>query len=152
MYRGNCLPEIFGKYIFCDYTTGLIAALTEQPDSTWTGERLATDNNICAFGYDPGNGDALMCDLTSGQVKWLARIGTTDADPPATHPATGAFSDLATLTPNPGIVAYESNVPLSSDHAVKSRWFSIKNTTDLIDFHPEESWFFPAGMVWVKHL
>jgi glucose/arabinose dehydrogenase len=151
VYRGDRLPELFGKYLFCDYTTGLIAALTEQPDGTWTGERLATDNNICAFGYDPRNGDALMCDLTSGQVKRLARSGTTGAEPPATLSATGAFSDLATLTPNPGIVAYEPNVPFWSDHAVKSRWFSIKNTTDTIDFHAEDSWAFPTGMVWVKH-
>ncbi len=151
VYRGDRLPELFGKYLFCDYTTGLIAALTEQPDGTWTGERLATDNNICAFGYDPRNGDALMCDLTSGHVKRLARDGTAGAEPPATLSATGAFSDLAALTPNPGIVAYEPNVPFWSDHTIKSRWFSIKNTTDTIDFHADEPWAFPTGMVWVKH-
>lgn len=151
VYRGDRLPELFGKYLFCDYTTGLIAALTEQPDGTWTGERLATDNNICAFGYDPRNGDALMCDLTSGEVKRLARSGTTGAEPPATLSATGAFADLATLSPNPGIVAYEPNVAFWSDHAIKSRWFSIKNTTDTIGFAADQPWAFPQGMVWIKH-
>ncbi len=65
VYRGDRLPELFGKYLFCDYNTGFIVALTEQTNGTWTGVRLGTDANISGWGYDPRNGDALLCDLTA---------------------------------------------------------------------------------------
>ncbi|MDQ6766062.1 MAG: hypothetical protein M3Z22_08195 [Verrucomicrobiota bacterium] len=72
------------------------------------------------------------------------------AAPPATLSATGAFSDLATLTPNPGIVAYTPNVSFWSDYARKSRWFSIPNVADRMTFSADGLWSFPTGMVWVK--
>jgi glucose/arabinose dehydrogenase len=151
VYRGDRLPELFGKYFFCDYNTGFIVALTEGADGTWTGERLATDGNISGWGYDPRNNDALLCDLTAGRVKRLARSGTTGAAPPATLSATGAFSNLATLTPHAGLVGYAPNVSFWSDYAVKSRWFAIKNLTDTIGFSADGNWTLPTGMVWVKH-
>ena len=151
VYRGDRLPELFGKYLFCDYNTGSIAALTEQPNGTWTGVRLATDSNISGWGYDPRNDDALLCDLTAGQVKRLVRSGTTGAAPPGLLSATGAFSNLATLTPAAGLVAYAPNVNFWSDHAVKSRWFAIKNLTNTVGFSADGNWTLPTGMVWVKH-
>lgn len=157
VYRGDRLPELSGKYLFCDYNTGFIVALTEQPNGSWAGgsgglgQRLATDTGISGWGYDPRNGDALMCDLTGSQVKRLARSGTTGTPPPATLSATGAFADLANLTPNPGLVAYAPNVNFWSDHAVKSRWFAIKNLTDTVGFSADGWWTLPTGMVWVKH-
>jgi glucose/arabinose dehydrogenase len=157
VYRGDRLPELSGKYLFCDYNTGFIVALTEQPDGTWAGgsgglgERIATDSGISGWGYDPRNGDALLCDITGSQVKRLARSGTSGAPPPATLSATGAFSDLATLTPNPGLVAYAPNVDFWSDYAVKSRWFAVRHLNDTIQFSADGVWTLPTGMVWIKH-
>lgn len=151
VYRGDRLPELFGKYLFCDYNTGFIVALTEQPGGSWTGVRLATDAGISGWGYDPRNDDALLCDITAGQVKRLARSGTTGTAPPATLSATGVFANLATLTPNAGVVAYAPNVSFWSDYAIKSRWFSIKNLTDTVGFSADGNWTLPTSMVWVKH-
>ena len=151
VYRGDRLPELFGKYLFCDYNTGFIVALTESAGGAWTGVRLATDGNISGWGYDPRNDDALLCDLTAGQVKRLARSGTTGTAPPVTLSATGAFSNLTTLTPHAGLVGYAPNVNFWSDHAVKSRWFAIKNLTDTVGFSADGNWTLPTGMVWVKH-
>ena len=151
VYRGNRLTELYGTYIFADYNSGFIAALTEQANGTWTGARLATDAGIVDFGVDPRNGDVIFCDLTGSMVKRLARSGTTGTPPPATLSATGAFSNLATLTPNAGLVDYEPNVPFWSDYATKSRWFAIKNLTDTLGFSANGNWTLPTGMVWVKH-
>ncbi|RYD30349.1 MAG: hypothetical protein EOP86_20170, partial [Verrucomicrobiaceae bacterium] len=157
VYRGDRLPELAGKYLFCDFNTGFIVALTEQPDGRWgggsggLGQRLATETGVSGWGYDPRNGDALLCDLTGGQVKRLARSGTTGAQPPATLSATGAFSDVATLAPAAGLVPYAPNVDFWSDHAVKTRWFAIRNLTDTVGFSADGPWTLPAGMVWVKH-
>ncbi len=84
-------------------------------------------------------------------MKRLARSGTTGTAPPATLSATGAFSNLATLTPNAGLVAYAPNVNFWSDYAIKSRWFAIKNLTDTVGFSANGNWTLPTGMVWVKH-
>ncbi len=150
VYRGNRLPELYGKYLFAEYGQGMIVALTESGGG-WAGQRLAVDNGIVDFGYDPRNGDAIFCDLGSGTVKRLARTGTTGTNPPTLLSQTGAFSDLANLTPQPGIVAYEPNVAFWSDYAIKSRWFSIKNLPDTMTFSADGNWTFPTGQVWVKH-
>ena len=151
VYRGNRLTELYGAYIFADYGTGFIVALREQTNGTWTGTRLATDAGIVDFGADPRNGDVIFCDLTAGTVKRLARTGTTGAAPAATLSGTGAFANLATLTPNAGIVDYEPNVAFWSDYAIKSRWFAIKNLSDTVGFSVNGNWTLPAGMVWIKH-
>lgn len=80
----------------------------------------------------------------------LSGSATTATTLPATLSATGAFSDLATLTPNVGIVAYAPNVTFWSDYAIKSRWFSIKNLTDTVVFSADGHWTLPTGMVWIK--
>ncbi len=151
VYRGNRLSELYGAYIFAEYGTGFIVALREQANSTWTATRLATDNNIVDFGTDPRNGDLIFCDISAGTVKRLARSGTTGTNPPALLSTTGAFSNLATLTPNAGLVDYEPNVAFWSDYAIKSRWFAIKNLTDTVGFSADGNWALPTGMVWIKH-
>jgi len=68
---------------------------------------------------------------------------------------TGAFADARTLTPSPGLIAYELNVSFWSDGAAKRRWMCLPNhrTTDQskIVFRPEDEWTFPTGTVFVKH-
>lgn len=78
-------------------------------------------------------------------------LNLSETSPPLTLSATGAFADLATLTPQSGIVPYEPNVPFWSDYAQKTRWFCIQNLTDTIGFNADGNWTFPIGMVWVKH-
>ena len=150
VYRGDRLSELYAKYLFCDFNTGFIVALTEGAGGTWTGEQLASDTKISGWGYDPRNNGALLCDLTAGVVKRLTR-STSGTEPPATLSATGVFSDLSTLTPNPGVVDYEPNVPFWSDYAIKSRWFAIENLSDTVGFSEEGNWILPTGMVWIKH-
>lgn len=151
VYRSDRLPELFGKYVFADYQSGRIAVISEQPNGRWTGEQIAQDSNICGFGYDPRNGDALLCDLSAGEVRRLVRTGLRGTPPPAKLSETGAFSDLATLTPTPGLIPYEPNVSFWSDHATKKRWFAIRNNQDRVGFHATDNWTLPTGMVWVKH-
>jgi hypothetical protein len=151
VYRGHRLTELQGAYLFADYGTGFLVALREQADGTWTGTRLATEPGIVDFGADPRNDDVIFCDIGEGRIKRLVRSGTVGPEPPATLSATGAFADLATLTPHAGLVPYAPNVAFWSDHAVKSRWFAIRNLTDTVGFSVDGAWSLPTGMVWVKH-
>ena len=84
----------------------------------------------------------------AGPVNNPARVATTL---PATLSATGAFSNLATLTTYPGIVPYAPKVTFWSDYAIKSRWFSIKNLQDTVVFSVDGHWTLPTGMIWIKH-
>jgi glucose/arabinose dehydrogenase len=151
VYRGGNVPSLTGKYIFSDYVSGNIWALkrNEIPGEPEV-ERIAGETGIAGFGPDPSNGDILMADLGNNVIR---RIISRDLDSsfPETLSATGIFSNLTTLTPTPGVVPYEVNLPFWSDHALKQRWFAIKNTTDVINYSAKEPWTFPNGMIWVKH-
>jgi uncharacterized repeat protein (TIGR03806 family) len=63
---------------------------------------------------------------------------------------TGVFASLTDLRPNPGIIAYDVNVPLWSDGAAKRRWIALPPGSR-IDFAATGEWRFPAGTVLVKH-
>lgn len=80
----------------------------------------------------------------------LARLTSPALLPPYLS-ETGAFSDLTTLTPAEGVVAYDINVPFWSDGAVKRRWFCLPDPTRLVGFSRDGDWSLPTGMVWIKH-
>ena len=71
--------------------------------------------------------------------------------------ATGAFSNVSTLTPSTGLIPYTVNSPLWSDAAIKSRWIAVPNdgppytSDEQISFVPVGEWSFPNGTVFVKH-
>ena len=71
--------------------------------------------------------------------------------------ATGAFSNLTTLTPSAGVIPYDMIEPFWSDGADKSRWMAIPNdgsyntADEQITFSNDDAWDFPRGSVLIKH-
>jgi mono/diheme cytochrome c family protein len=71
--------------------------------------------------------------------------------------ATGAFSNVANLSPATGLIPFVVNSPLWSDGAIKTRWVAVPNdgppyaAGEQIGFVPEGEWGFPNGTVFVKH-
>lgn len=150
VYRGDSMPDLFGKYIFCDYGSGNIWTLTNNGLNATRFARIAGDTGIAGFGADPRNGDVLMADAAEGTVRKL--ISTTSSGSfPQTLAETGIFGNLASLTPLPGIEHYTINVPFWSDNAIKTRWFSVPSTNQFVGFSPENTWVIPTGTVWIKH-
>ena len=78
-------------------------------------------------------------------------IGPQIVIPPPTLADTGVFSDVAALTPNPGIIPYDVNTPYWTDGAIKRRWFCVPDLASRIVFRGANTWTFPVGMVWVQH-
>ena len=78
-------------------------------------------------------------------------------DAPALLSQTGAFANLANLTPNPGVIPYDMIEPFWSDGADKKRWLAIPNdgspdsAAEQIQFSANEPWIFPKGAVLIKH-
>lgn len=163
VYRGREHAALLdGKYIFGDNGSGRIWALTYDagaPTATLLcsmppGTALT---GLSSFGVDH-DGELYLCQMgPEGRILKLARSGASGPNPPALLSQTGAFTDVATLTPAPGLVPYDVNSPLWSDGAAKRRWIAVPN--DGAPYGPEETigfsrtghWTFPAGTVFVKH-
>lgn len=116
-----------------------------------TVQWILAEPSISAMGINPATSEILMLDYESGKIRKLIRQVDPSRPFPATLADTGAFTDLESLTPEVGIVPYQINAPFWSDHAIKSRWFHLPESSDRITFHAEEPWRFPAGAIWIKH-
>lgn len=149
VYYGDRMPELVGHYIFADYVSGNIWAMTDNGATNTSFKWLTSLGAVVGFGRDPRNGDVLMAKLDGQVYRLLPLIATSDV--PSQLSQTGIFSNHATLSVHPGIVPYDVNVPFWSDGADKKRWFSVPSTNAVIGFHPQASWTFPTGTVWIKH-
>lgn len=150
VYRGGRLPELSGHYIFADYVSGNIWSTFYNGTTASSFIQLTRDASVAAFGHDPINGDILIADQSEDMIKRLVLAPVSGAPIPVTLVQAGVFANPSTLTPPPGFVPYDVNVPFWSDGAIKSRWFYIP-TNQTITFGAANNWSFPTGSVWVKH-
>ena len=152
VYRGSRISQLYGDYVFGDYSSGNIWTLRYDGTNTVPFQKIASASAPSAFGTDPRNGDVLIAQLGNNTIGRLDYNATSTGTPlPPTLADTGAFSNLTTLAPNAGIVPYDINVPFWSDNAIKTRWFSVPNTNLTMGFHPNGNWLFPTGSVWIKN-
>ncbi|MGC6464980.1 MAG: PQQ-dependent sugar dehydrogenase [Akkermansiaceae bacterium] len=149
VYRGDRIPSLYGKYVFCDYVNGDIWAMDLDAGAS-SLERLTGEAGIVSIGVDPSNNDILFVDYNDRLIRRLV-VSEPERTIPETLSETGLFEDLSTLNPNPGLFRYPVNLPFWSDHAIKQRWFALPEGTGTIGFNKDQPWTYPAGMVWVKH-
>ena len=93
-----------------------------------------------------------------GKIYKLAPKTESGINAPQRLSQTGAFQDLNTLTPNPGIIPYGVNISFWSDGALKRRWVALPNdgnhnsADEKITFSEDGTWAFPKGSVFIKHM
>lgn len=164
VYRGaEHAAYLTGRYLFGDNGTSRIRAMSYDGSTTPSIIELCTLPNggsettgMSTFGLNHQQ-EPLMCCVGIGVKLYRLAKATSADEPPALLSETGAFSDLATLTPSADLIPYRVNAPLWSDHAVKFRWMSIPNdgapyeAGETIDFSNTGAWTFPVGTVFVKH-
>lgn len=161
--RAPQYPGLDGKYLFGDWLNGHVWTLKRGASAGAPEvERIVGLSGIVGFGTDPSNGDILLLSWNSeagglfdgsGQVGKVFRLkaqNISGSDFPPTLSETGAFADLANMSPNPGMHFFEPNQTFWSDHAKKSRWFSVP-AGQTLSYQPDDSFDTPAGAVWVKH-
>lgn len=68
---GGSLPQFKGAYIFADYATGRVIALTDEGKPVWKDQTLAQEPGIAGIGTDPRDGEVLFANLAFGQIKRL---------------------------------------------------------------------------------
>lgn len=172
LYRNVKFPTLYDHYIYGDFTSNKIAAITTDGPSTSLVNKVLISNiasHPVTLPNKPGitgihelnNGRILVTVMgenheTDGAILELERNITVE-DPPKFLSQLGIFTDLETLDIIPGLIPYDVNAPLWSDAAQKRRWIAIPNDglyddpAEQIDFKSEDPWEFPTGTVFVKH-
>jgi len=150
VYRGTRIASLTGAYVFADYNSGNVWSLIRNGSNPPTVTRILGEGGIVGFGRDPSNGDVLMADINDNLIRRITTVTDTSIYP-ATLTATGLFSDLTDLSPAPGLLPYQINLPFWSDHAIKRRWFSIPDASSKMAWSRDGEWTFPDGQIWVKH-
>jgi len=173
IYHGSDFPELVGKYLFADFISNRVMALSNTSEqSVPEVEVLIGSLENQTVRIPSGAGITGVFALPDGQVL-VSIIGnrneavpgkifrlkrrTTVPDPPAKLSELGVFVELETLTPITGIIPYRTNSPLWSDRALKQRWLAVPNDgsydtpAEQVIFKNRDSWSFPAGTVFIKH-
>lgn len=72
VYRGSAIPSLRGKYIYADFASGRVWALTTTDGRKATNQEIiARAGSISAFGEDQKK-ELYLCDLASGKILKLA--------------------------------------------------------------------------------
>ena len=98
VYRGRAAPSLAGKYIFGDFGSGRMWALTEVSEGRWEPEQLPDAGfNISSFGED-GSGELYVLDY-GGSVRQVIESGDTGTSQPGV--STGGVVNSASFLPEP---------------------------------------------------
>ncbi len=155
VYRGSALPELYGQYVFADYSSGGIfswdRSTVDPVSGLGTRETLTTGGGLASAIGEDANGELLIVRYSgSARLHRLEYADTPGGGFPEVLSETGLFDDVATLTPAPGMIEYEVAAPFWSDNALKRRWIALP-ADETIEFSARDSWDFPVGTVLVKH-
>ncbi len=147
VYRGTRLPELFGSYLYGDYVSGRLWAMTQRDGVLQTNAMLGGLVNVVSFGHKR-DGEVLLVSH-HGTIYRLERGTSGNAPFPRLLSQTGLFRDLGVLAPAAGVHEYSVQAELWSDGAHKRRFVAL--TGGVMDFTPEEPFTLPQGAVLVKH-
>ena len=156
VYRGSEIPDLAGKYICADYGTG--EEIWSVDVSTGNYELLGNfaPANIISFGQD-NLGEIYIMKLGVDNIYKLTQKNNVPQSIPQWLSQTGAFEDLANLTPADGVIPYDQIEPFWSDGALKKRWMVVPNdgsyntAAEQIAYSENDVWIYPEGSVLIKH-
>ncbi len=166
VYRGSVFAnELGGKYIYADYNTRNVYALSvDESTGETTVEFLAKSPSgglLGGIGKDADNELYFIrfasYQSNNGKIFKLQKSSQEVSNAPALLSQTGAFNSLSSLTPKNAMIPYSVNNPLWSDGTDKQRWFAVPNNgshnypQEQLTFSEEGNWEFPGGSVFMKH-
>lgn len=152
VYRGTALPELTGQYIYGDFASGAIWALSKNNlDEFARTQLIQSGANISAFAQD-SEGELYITNYADGAVYKLTPPTIDDArlPIPETLSESGCFTETDTRKPMPYLHAYDVNEPLWSDGANKERFFRLPDG-EKIQIDEQGDLIFPIGTVLIKN-
>jgi uncharacterized repeat protein (TIGR03806 family) len=156
VYRGTAMPSLVGTYIYGDFETGTIWALTFDASNKPTPTPIASvaAETLVAFGQG-NDGEMYTVQIAGG----TSGNGIISKLVPSTQPTTDAFPQLLSQTgcvdpqdptaPAAGLIPYSVNSPLWADRADKERYFAIPDG-QTIAITADNDWDLPIGSVAMK--
>lgn len=151
VYRGKAIRDLIGRYIYGDYGTGNIWALTFDVNNRPVPKVIAevAEQSLVSFGQ--GNDGELYTVQINGVISKLVPAGTPGADTfPDLLSQTGCVDPQDPTKPASGLIPYDVNSPLWSDGAAKERFLAIPDNTT-IEIGADGDWDLPIGSVAVKN-
>jgi uncharacterized repeat protein (TIGR03806 family) len=147
VYRGSQVPALYGRYVYGDFVSGRIWSW--DPSGAESPRQIATLSGVVGFGEDR-DGDLLVVGRDDGKLHRFVSAGS-ELDPgvPQSLGATGLFTSVVNLTPAPGVIPYDVNVPGWSSHAAARRWLALPGS-ERIGFSPAGEWTLPVGSALVQ--
>jgi uncharacterized repeat protein (TIGR03806 family) len=165
VYRGPQATNMVGRYIFADFSTGMISALdpaqlgsspvTCRANSTGACQELKdpyTPGNYSSFA-EGADGELYILDYGVGQVQrvvFQSSGGGGGAPTPTNLSATGCVNPSNPAQPAAGLVPYAPNAPFWSDAAEKSRWIALPDGATM-SAGADGDFAFPNGAVLMKN-
>jgi uncharacterized repeat protein (TIGR03806 family) len=146
VYRGNDIAALAGRYVYTDFGSGNIWALTYDGGKVVGNELIARAESPTSLGED-ANGELIVVSR-QGELYGFTESGGGNA--PDLLSETGLFTDLRNLVVASGLIEYTVNHAFWSDNALKRRWIAVPEA-EVIDFEDTEAWNFPVGTITVKH-
>lgn len=158
VYHGSRLAKLKEAYIYGDWETGKFWALRHDGDKLLSNDELCdTTLKPVSFAADH-DGELLILDYNGG----IYQLIPNNAPPanlafPRKLSGTGLFADLKTLKPSDGVIPYQVNAPMWSDHAIAERMVGIPDqgaivTSDGLENIAGHTWFFPSNTVFARTL
>lgn len=156
VYRGDRYPDLQGWFIYGDYITGTIWAVTPKEDGSAAFQTLADTDLRLASLTEGSQGKVYMVDYDSTQQIYElipAEIKTTTELPfPTRLSKTGLFRSTTTLEPMPGVIPYQVQAPRWMDGARAQRWIALPESGMAKLGASGTTASFPDGTVLVKHV
>jgi uncharacterized repeat protein (TIGR03806 family) len=155
VYRGAAMPSLVGTYIYGDFATGNIWALTFDATNKAAPKLLTTVTAQTLVAFAQGHdGEIYTVQFPSAagpaRISKLVPSGPVVPDRfPKLLSATGCVDPSDPTKPASGLIPYDVNSPLWSDGADKQRWFAIPDG-QTITINANNDWDLPIGSVAVK--
>ncbi|MGQ0430708.1 MAG: PQQ-dependent sugar dehydrogenase [Gammaproteobacteria bacterium] len=161
VYRGTQTTELFGRYLFADFVSGMIASLTPAGASFTITQHVPPGGtppggasgplSISSFGESVA-GELFVLDYGSGQIRQLMFTGAGTGDNvPQQLSQTGCINTTAAgAPPLLSLIPYRPNAQFWSDGAAKERWIGLPNGVN-IAVPGDGDWDLPNRTVLVKH-
>jgi uncharacterized repeat protein (TIGR03806 family) len=147
IYTGNNIPTLAGSYVFADYGSGRVWALSDPYTNPQRSILFTSGNLIASMGED-ANGELYLIYIDTGNIYKLEPDPTTSPVPPFASQLsqTGCADSSDPKLGSSGMLPYEINAPLWSDDASKKRWMALPDNTT-IDVNNLDDWSYPVGSV-----
>jgi len=151
VYRGQRLPELWGRYIFADFDSRAVWSLDASAPAPIPSTLLTRQTQVSSFGEDARGNLYFTTFQGDRPIARLVRAEEPAQETPfpMTLTDTGCFADVAAHQMAPGVIPYRVNLPFWSDGLGKERYAAFPDGAQA-SYRPEGGLELPVGTVLIK--